>query len=112
MSEEGPTKESDLKTESKIVIGGIISNSKGSKIGVMEKELGPVDTFDICLSNALRYLYRYKLKHHEEDINNAERYFTKAEKLCSKYAGNEIFKQKKIELDYSMTLYKKEKSNG
>ena len=71
--------------------------------------LGPVGTFDFCLGNVFKYLWRHNFKNCEEDINKAGWYLTKAEMLYSTYKDNELFNEEKLKLDQLYKLYKKAK---
>ena len=51
-------------------------------IDVMEAMFGDKAVYDFCICNAFKYLWRYKNKNSEEDINKAEWYINRAKKLC------------------------------
>ena len=76
---------------------------------VMLLILGPVGTFDFCLGNVFKYLWRHNFKNGEEDVNKAGWYLTKAEMLYSKYKDNELFNEEKVKLDQLTHLYKQAK---
>lgn len=77
---------------------------------VMKIVLGPVGTFEFCLGNAFKYLWRHKFKNGEEDVNKAGWYLTKADQLYSEYQDTELFMEEKNKLDQMMELYKMTKA--
>lgn len=77
---------------------------------VMKIVLGPAGTFEFCLGNAFKYLWRHKFKNGEEDVNKAGWYLTKADQLYSEYQDNELFMEEKNKLDQMMELYKMTKA--
>lgn len=51
---------------------------------------GAEATFDFCLCNAYKYLWRYKNKNGEEDINKANWYVNKAESIFDAFSSNKL----------------------
>lgn len=70
---------------------------------------GPVGTFEFCLGNAIKYLWRHKFKNGEEDVDKAGWYLTKAEILYLDYKDNELFNEEKLKLDQLKGLYRRTK---
>ena len=56
-------------------------------IDVMMVTFGAKATFNFCLLNAFKYLWRYKNKNGTEDIDKAGWYLTKADKIFQSYDG-------------------------
>lgn len=71
--------------------------------------LGPVGTFEFCLGNAIKYLWRHKFKNGEEDVDKAGWYLTKAEILYLDYKDNELFDEEKLKFDQIKGLYRRTK---
>lgn len=56
-------------------------------IEAMLVAFGAEATFDFCVCNAFKYLWRYKNKNGKEDIEKANWYVNKAEKIFNAFAN-------------------------
>lgn len=68
-------------------------------IEAMLVAFGAEATFDFCVCNAFKYLWRYKNKNGEEDIEKAKWYTNKAENIFNAFSPNKLvhFDNSKIE---------------
>ena len=68
-------------------------------IEAMLVAFGAEATFDFCVCNAFKYLWRYKNKNGEEDIEKANWYTNKAESIFNAFSVNKLvhFDNSKIE---------------
>ena len=68
-------------------------------IEAMLVAFGAEATFDFCVCNAFKYLWRYKNKNGEEDINKANWYVNKAESIFNAFSPKQptIFDASKYE---------------
>lgn len=68
-------------------------------IEAMLVAFGAEATFDFCVCNAFKYLWRYKNKNGVEDINKANWYVNKAESIFNAFSSNKLvhFDNSKIE---------------
>lgn len=68
-------------------------------IEAMLVAFGAEATFDFCVCNAFKYLWRYKNKNGEEDIEKANWYVNKAQNIFNAFSPNKLvhFDNSKIE---------------
>lgn len=59
------------------------ANGNVECIDAMRSVLGNDAVINFCLCNVFKYLWRYKDKNGEEDINKAVWYFDKFKELCN-----------------------------
>ena len=84
-------------------------------IDIMEVIFGPELVFDYAIVNAFKYLWRYKNKNGQEDIEKAKWYLDKAHELDKKedFVGSRRVKYWKVQELYAKVIYKeKGKEDG